>query len=113
MKISYIISILFVLLFTSTNVMALECGVGKITKLYGGGWDSDDLVLILDNSVTAPESGAGLYEGKYVRYPAASIPGRIDFVRSIALAAYMSGKNVRTVSHTSDCAHASEIVLGY
>ena len=103
-------SLVAFLLIFSSNCLA-NCGAGKITHLWIGGWNSDDIVIQLDNSIqanTLPDNV--MFSGNKVRFKKSQVGEfRLANILSAILAAYHTEKPIYTHSHTNDCGNATEV----
>lgn len=97
----------------STNASADACGEGKITRMYAGGWNSHDIILILDNSVSGPDATvAGTFFHGMLRISKASLPEtQFAHLHTAALSAFHAGTNVRAFSHVGQCHGVTELQL--
>ena len=96
-------------IFFSSAVFATEtCGKGKIVSLYGGGWNSDDLIIKIEGD---RNSSVPYHDQGTIRFSASELSGRIDFLRSIALSSFIAGRSVVAKSHNDDCRQATEIAM--
>ena len=109
-------SFMFVIL-ASTNASADACGEGKIKKIYAGGWNSHDILLILDNSVSGPDATvAGTFFNGMLRISKASLletEREIQFahLHAAALSAFHAGTTVRAFTHWGQCHSVTELQL--
>ena len=99
---------LFALVLLNNAASAGSCGEGKIIRVLEGGWNTDDYMIKIDYSV-ANSAHAGTEFNGYIVYKSTLNTQRLNGIRSVALAAYMAGKNVKAYSHANDCSEATEI----
>ncbi len=94
-----------------TSAQAARCGGGKILEIKEGGWNSDDLLILVDYSDFSNQH-PGTTFGGYIRYSAESLSAsRLEAIRRLAATALVSGKTVLTYSHNSTCSDATELTL--
>jgi len=87
------------------------CGVGHITQILEGGWNTDDFRIKIDYT-SAPSGHPGTEEGGFIAYDPGSLSSRrLSGIKALALAAYMSGKRVVPYSHNNDCSNATELAV--
>lgn len=100
------LSCVFVALTATTNAQAdVACGEGKITEIQEGGWNTNDLMIKIENPVAA----GLLYQG-YVRYSATALNAeRLRGIRAVAYLAMAGEKTVIAYSHTSNCKPADQL----
>lgn len=101
----------------STNSSADACGEGKITKIYAGGWNSQDILLIVDNSVSGPDAtvASTLFNGM-LRISKASLreterETQFANLHAAALSAFHAGTTVRAFTHWGQCHSVTELML--
>ena len=111
MKTIYFFGFLAILLITFSCNSFANCGAGKITNIQVGGWNSDDIVIKLDNSKhanTLPNNV--MYSGSKIRFKKSQIGEfRLSNILSSVLAAYHSNKPIYVNSHMNDCGNATEV----
>lgn len=96
----------------SLGVVAGICGQGKITGVMEGGWNTSDFFVRVDYS-GGPSEHPGTEMGNgWIRYKASMEPARLNGIRAMALAAYLSGAKVWTTTHRDRCDDATELGLG-
>lgn len=112
MKIIPIALTVFTLLSTSSAV-AGGCGNGKIIQIKEGGWNTNDLMIMIDYSQGDGAAGHKNtnFETNWIRYRSSLDVERLRAIRSLAYLAYSSGLNIQTYSQTSQCNAATEITL--
>ncbi len=93
-------------------VQAGTCGMGVITELKEGGWNTDDLMIKIDYRVTASAHNGTEWQG-FVRFKANELS--VERMKSIRAMAYLalatSPRLVWIGTHNSDCSRATEISL--
>jgi hypothetical protein len=98
----------FILGCAFTSGVAAYCGSGKIVKILEGGWNTNDFMIKIDYS-----SGSSQYPGTeyfgFIVYKSNLDAQRLKGIRALALAAYLSGKQVVPYTHTGRCDNATEL----
>ena len=82
-------------------------------KMIAGGWNRDNLNIVIDYQNASSDHAGTEFGGKYIRFKKSQLPERFEFIQSMVLAAYMSGKPIRTYSHNNDCSNATEVAFWY
>lgn len=90
--------------------MAGTCGAGKIVSVLEGGWDSNDFMIKLDYS-SADSSHPGTEKSGWIVYKSTLDEQRINGIRAMALAAYISERDVAAFTHNGSCSDAGELKL--
>lgn len=90
--------------------MAGTCGAGKIVSVLEGGWDSNDFMIKLDYS-SADSSHPGTEKSGWIVYKSTLDEQRINGIRAMALAAYISERDVVAFTHNGSCSDAGELKL--
>ena len=99
------------LLITTSNLLfAGGCGAGKITEILEGGFNTNDYMIKIDYSLRKSVHGGSEFHG-YVAYKSTLSETRLNGIKSLAIAAMMSGKLVGLYSHNNTCRSATELVL--
>ncbi|MFN7571281.1 MAG: hypothetical protein ACK5TK_07495 [Betaproteobacteria bacterium] len=84
------------------------CGSGKIVRILEGGWNTNDFMIKIDYA-----SGTSQYPGTeyfgFIVYKSTLDSQRLRGIRALALAAYLSGKQVVPYTHTGSCSNATEL----
>lgn len=106
------IFLVFGCLLVFSPAYALSCGAGKILAIDEGGWNTNDFYIRIDYSVSQSSHPGTEFSGLIVYRKANLDPVRFKGIKSIALAAYFAGKNIRAWSGTNNCSDATEILLG-
>lgn len=106
------IFLILVCFFIFSPAYALSCGEGKIIAVDVGGWNTDDLYIRLDYSVSPSSLPGTEFSGLIVYRKANLDPTRFSGIRAIALAAYIAGRTVRPYTHSGRCDNATELTLG-
>jgi hypothetical protein len=104
------IILLSALIMLSNSVFSGPCGTGKVTSVMEGGWNTDDFMIRIDYSGENSTHSGTEFNGLIV-YRSSLNPKRLNGIKSIALSALISGRRVRTYSHTNNCSEASEIEI--
>lgn len=94
----------------SSAVATGTCGIGKITALMEGGWNSDNFVVVIDYS-DGQSSHPTTANSGHVIYQSTLNEKRLNGIKSLAIAAFMSGKVVDTYSHNDNCSSATQLIV--
>ena len=98
------------LISTSNFLFAGGCGAGKITQILEGGFNTNDYMIQIDYSLRESAHGGSEFHG-FVVYKSTLSEIRLNGIKSLALAAMMSGKIVGLYSHNNTCRSATELVI--
>ena len=90
--------------------MAGSCGEGKIIKLLEGGWNTNNYMIKIDYSISN-STHPGTEFNSFIVYKSSLDDQRLNGIKSMALAAFMSDKIVKLYSHNNDCSSATELHL--
>lgn len=120
MKHKHITIIASALLFASSSFASVQgnCGIGKVTKLYAGGWDTNSIIFVIDFSIKTRDSylPSSMSE-PYMRI--APITGanpsnnesRQNRIFALLQASLLSGRNVALWTHLGNCDKITEVRL--
>lgn len=102
--------LMFIILFiVSPLTQADMCGEGKVKAIVEGGWNTDDFFIQLDYSIS-PSRHPGTEYQTWIRYRQADMGiERFKGIKSLAMAAYFSGKPIWTLTHLNRCDQATEL----
>lgn len=105
-----ILTFLFFLLVQCVT-HAGSCGEGKILKIREGAWNTDDLFVQIDYSVSRGDHPGTEWVGEWIIYRKTQMDiERFRGIKAVALAAMVSGRNAYTHTHVSGrCDNASEL----
>jgi len=87
-----------------------SCGEGKIITLLEGGWNTDDYMIKIDYSA-GNSTHVGTEFNSYIVYKSTLSIQRLNGIKSMAIAAYMAGKDIKAYSHNNNCSEATEISI--
>ena len=119
-RIAIIASALFLFANSSFAVQQGFCGTGKVTKLYAGGWDTNNIIFKMDYSVTSFTPGFKLFSDADQLMRVAPIgtngnatnnQSRQDRIFSLLQASLLTGQNIVTFTHVGDCENITEVQL--
>ncbi len=100
------------LILFNTSALAAGCGSGTITHVKEGGWNSNDLMIKIDYSITPSNHDNTLFNG-WIRFRNTLNGERFKAIRSLAYLAFSSGQSVAVFSHatSAQCANATELTI--
>lgn len=100
------------LLFLSSSSYAGWCGGGKITNISEGAWNLNDFFIRIDYSVMENGHEGTNWADHWIRFQSNINTDRLNGIRSMAVAAYLSNSTVYVWSHNNRCDAADELRLG-
>jgi hypothetical protein len=90
----------------------IYCGAGKITMIAEGYNNSNDFIIFIDKSVEAADATKNVTTNGMIAFPKSSLDlERFRGIKSLCLAAFLAGRNIRVISHSQDCFIADEVNL--
>ncbi len=99
------------LLMSGTTAFAGSCGSGKIVRVNEGGWNSADLFIKIDYSVSTSTHSGTEHQG-WIRYRSTALDAELlRSIRSMAYLAFASGQSIETWSHGSVCNSATDMTM--
>lgn len=115
-------NILVTMAFVSVSIITTPsyaeiCGIGKVTEVREGIFDTEDLVIRLNTGVVGgqpldPQHEGTLYLDKWIRFRASTLSAdRLQSMRAIAYLALATGKSAYVYTHddVNGCSNAGEL----
>lgn len=101
------------LLFVNSSFAGL-CGIGVVSDLYAGGWDTNDIIFKL-NDPTNKIKSTTMFDGDKMRVVpigqgnSSNTENRQDRIFSLLLSSLLTGQEVRAFTHLNSCSSITEV----
>jgi hypothetical protein len=99
------------LLFSTIAAHADTCGVGRITSIGEGRYNTNDFMITIDYSMAPSKYPGTEFYGLIVFKKSNLDIERFKGIKALAKLAFAADKSVMTYAHTGRCDDATEIVL--
>jgi hypothetical protein len=96
------------LLLTTGTVTAGSCGVGKITEILEGHWNTNYFAIKIDYSNEASSHPETNFHSEWITFRRGSInQRRYEGIRELARLAFVHNYTTSTYSHNDDCSDST------
>lgn len=103
----------FVFVLFHAAVQAGTCGEGKVLAVAEGAWDTNDLFVHIDYSVSRGDHAGTEWDGRWIVFRKANLDiERFRGMKAVAVSAIVSGLRVWSYTHRSGrCDNATELQI--